>query len=88
MPTQPGGGPKPGKPPPSSAPPPGAVKPAETAHQLFMTFAGETIGVLIIAVFADLNDDLGRVLMVIMIGWFLLFLMINATTLSGLVQKV
>lgn len=57
-------------------------------HQIFVKIAGELIGISILAVFADMNDDLGSIMVMLMIGWFVLFLMINATDISGVFGKL
>lgn len=76
-------------------PPEGGGLPANTTpagtpdiHGVFTALAGEIIGVSLLAVFADLNDDLGHALVAVMIGWFLMFLIINASGIHTLVGRL
>lgn len=68
--------------------PPGALPTESSAHSMFVTFAGELIGVTVLAIFADMSDELGGIAVALMGGWFLLFLMTNAPELSTIVGKV
>lgn len=61
---------------------------APDTHHLFAAFAGELIGVAVLAVFADMSDDLGRVAVAIMGGWFLIWIMANAGDISNLTSKI
>lgn len=63
------------------------ISPADT-HHLFAAFAGELIGVAVLAVFADMNEDLGKLAVAIMGGWFLIFIMANASGLNSIISKV
>jgi hypothetical protein len=65
-----------------------ASGPATPAHALVTSIGGELIGVIILAIFADMNDELGGWAVALMAAWFVVFLMINAPALSGLVGKV
>lgn len=57
-------------------------------HTIWVSLFAETAGVIVLAIFADMNDDLGKIAVVLIAGWFLIFLMINAPSLSALVSKV
>lgn len=57
-------------------------------HQIFVKIAGELIGISVLAVFADMNDDVGSVMVALMVGWFILFLITNATDISGVIGKL
>jgi hypothetical protein len=60
----------------------------ENEHSIFVTIVAELIGISIIAIAADLNEGLGQVLMWIMIGWLLVWLILNASELQNLVGKL
>lgn len=62
--------------------------PVTTGHAEFVKFAGELIGVTVLVIFADMSEDIGKIAVVLMSGWFLIFLITNATELQGLVRKV
>lgn len=57
-------------------------------HQVFVKIAGELIGISVLAVFADMNDDVGSVMVALMAGWFVLFLITNATDISAVFGKI
>ena len=59
-----------------------------SAHSLFVTLAAEMTGVAVLAVFADMSDELGGIAVALMGGWFLLFLMTNAPILATLESKL
>lgn len=61
---------------------------SDTTHHLFAAFAGELIGIAVLAVFADMSDDLGSVAVALMGGWFLIFIMANSSGLAGIFSKV
>lgn len=65
-----------------------ATSTATPQHQVFVKITGELIGISILAVFADMNDDLGSFMVVLMAGWFVLFLITNATDISGIFGKI
>lgn len=75
------------EPPPVNAPKPKAKTPTaiQGTHNIWVGLIGELIGVAALAVFADLNENVGRLAVVMMVGWFILFLSINAQWLSGVV---
>lgn len=58
------------------------------AHHLFVSLTGEAIGIVVLAVFADMSDEAGKAIVAIMAGWFLLFLMVQAQFLQGIIKKV
>jgi hypothetical protein len=49
----------------------------QQSHQFFVTVLLEFMGVLAMTIIADVSDDVGNVLMVVMIGFFIIFLMNN-----------
>lgn len=55
------------------------------AHNIFVGIAFELIGVSVLAIFADMSDDLGELMVVVMVGWFIVFLSINAEWLQHVV---
>ena len=57
-------------------------------HGVVTAIGGELIGVIVLAIFADLNSELGGWMVALMSAWFLVFLMINAPALKTLVSKV
>lgn len=77
-------------------PPPGAgtggtvaSKPKPTPqHSIFVVMIAELIGIALMALLADLNEGLGKVLMYVMVGWLLLWLMLNAKQIQGLFGKL
>jgi hypothetical protein len=60
----------------------------QPGHDVFVTILGEVIGVSILAILADQNEDLGRVAVALMGGWLLIFLMTHDMFLKGLVNKL
>lgn len=54
----------------------------QSSHNAYVTIIFELIGISLLAVLADMNEELGKLLMVMMIGWLLFFLIIHATWLS------
>jgi hypothetical protein len=61
---------------------------AQPGHDVFVVMLGEVIGVAILAIVADMNDNLGRVAVALMAGWLLIFLMTHDLFLKGLVNKL
>ena len=66
----------------------GTSVPVGASHNVFVTILGEFVGVAILAVIADSSEDLGKVAVMLMAGWFLIFLMINAPLLAQLEKKL
>ena len=65
------------------------AKPQSTAdHTIFVKLIGEIIAVALMALLADLNDGLGKVLSMIMVGWLFVWLMLNAKQIQGLFGKL
>lgn len=60
----------------------------QPGHDVFVKILGEVIGVSILAILADQNDDLGKVAVALMGGWLLIFLMSHDMFLKGLVNKL
>jgi len=58
------------------------------AHNIYVGLIGEIIGVMVIAVIADMNENVGKLMVTIMVGWLLLFLAINSQWFSQTVGKV
>lgn len=69
-------------------PPPNTKTKAQSSHNIYVGLIGELAGVAVLAILADMNDDLGKLLVALMAGWFLIFLMINASWLSTVTKKV
>ena len=61
---------------------------AKAGHDVFVTILGELIGVSILAVIADTNEELGKVAVALMGGWLLVFLMTHDQFLKGIVNKL
>lgn len=59
-----------------------------SAHALVITVLAEAAGVFTLAVIADMNDDMGGVMVALMVAWFVIFLMTNNTLIAGLTSKV
>lgn len=57
-------------------------------HTLFVQWTAEAIGFCLLAIVADFNDDLGGVIVAIMIGWFIIFAMNNNGEIQKLFSKV
>jgi hypothetical protein len=55
-------------------------------HSVFVTILGEIIGVSLLAIFADSGEGPGKLAVALMAGWFLVFLMANATTINQWVK--
>ena len=60
----------------------------QPGHDVFVTILGEVIGVSILAIVADTNDEMGKVAVALMSGWLLIFLMTHDMFLKGLVNKL
>jgi hypothetical protein len=58
----------------------------QSGHSIFVNIAGSVIGVSILAIIADFSDNAGGFAVALMAGWFLIFLMTNATELTKGVQ--
>lgn len=69
----------------SVKPPP---NPEVTGHSEFVKFAGMAIGVSTLAVLADMSELIGKLAVVVMSGWFLIFLITNAEDIQKLTAKV
>jgi hypothetical protein len=61
---------------------------AQPGHDVFVVILGEVIGVALLAIVADMNDELGRIAVALMVGWLLIFLMTHDLFLKGLVGKL
>ena len=61
-------------------------------HGTYVGILGELIGIAVLAIFADMNENVGKIAVTVMVGWFVIFLMINASavnkafTSAGLIQ--
>lgn len=55
----------------------------KTSHDVYVTIIFELIGISLLAILADLNDELGKLLVIMMAGWFLFFLITNAGWLAA-----
>jgi hypothetical protein len=71
---------------------PGVQTNPAALHGTYVGILGELIGVAVLAIFADMNEDVGKVAVTVMIGWFIIFLIVNAAvinktfTSAGLIQ--
>jgi hypothetical protein len=54
-----------------------------SAHSTFVKILAEVGGVSVMAILADTNDEIGSVLVAIMVGWVILALMTN-TAVQGI----
>lgn len=61
---------------------------AQQGHNIFVKLIGETIGVMVLAVIADMNENVGKIIVTIMVGWLLLFLAINGQWFNQFIGKV
>lgn len=57
-------------------------------HAIFVKLVAEIIAIGLMAMLADMNDGLGGVLAMIMVGWLLVWLMLNAKEIQGLFGKL
>lgn len=60
----------------------------QPGHDVFVVMLGELIGISILAIIADTNEELGKVAVALMGGWLLIFLMTHDTFLKGIVNKL
>lgn len=58
------------------------------AHSALASLGAQFVGVMIMAVLAGFDDRIGRIMVVIMAGFLLLWLLTNATLLQTLVGKL
>jgi hypothetical protein len=72
------------KPPPEVAGPK-TIQPQPGAHNIYVGLIGELIGVAALAVFADMDDRIGNLAVVLMVGWFILFLTFNSPWLATVI---
>ena len=52
-------------------------------HQLYTSILFEAVGVFILAIIADSNEKLGTIIVIVMIGWFLIFLASHGSEIPG-----
>lgn len=71
--------------PPAAAPNSGS---ATGAHSVFVTILGEVIGISILAIFADSSDGAGKAAVALMSAWLLVWLMLNAQTITSILKDV
>ncbi len=65
-----------------------ASKPVPPVHDVFVRSLSELVGISLLAVVADMNDNLGKVAVALMGGWLLIFLITNATSIQGWAGKL
>lgn len=58
----------------------------QPGHEVFVKILGEVVGVSILAILADSNDDLGKVAVALMGGWLLVFIMSHDAFLKGIMH--
>lgn len=54
----------------------------QPGYDIVVTTAFELVGVGLLALLAGTNDNLGRVIIIIMAGWIVLWLLSHTTTLT------
>jgi hypothetical protein len=59
-----------------------------SAHSVVVTVLAEAAGVFTLAIIADMNEDMGGLMVALMVAWFVIFLMTNNTLIAGLTSKV
>jgi uncharacterized membrane protein len=64
-----------------------AAKKAQTGNDVVVTTAVELIGVSLLALLAGANNNLGSVIVIIMVGFLIGWLLINTSKLQSLVAK-
>lgn len=60
----------------------------QQGHSVFVTLLFAMVGVSLLAIFADLNEGIGKVAVALMAGWLLIFLMTNAVFLQDIEEKL
>lgn len=67
----------------------GVVNKAYTSgHEVFVVLLAEFVGIGILAVIADSSDNLGKIAVALMAGWFLIFVITNAPIVEGWISKL
>jgi uncharacterized membrane protein len=64
-----------------------AAKKAQTGNDVVITTAVELIGVSLLALLAGANNNLGSVIVIIMVGFLIGWLLLNTSKLQGWVAK-
>jgi hypothetical protein len=52
-------------------------------HPTYLGIAAELIGIAVLAIFAEMSEDIGKIAVTVMVGWFIIFLMLNAADVRG-----
>ena len=67
----------------------GSSAPASTptAHSIVVQTTIELIGVGLMAIFAGINDGLGKVMLTIMVAFFVIWLIVNVAEFENIVKK-
>lgn len=60
----------------------------QPGHDVFIVMLGEFVGVGILAVIANSSDNLGKIAVALMAGWFLIALITNAPEIAQLTSKL
>jgi hypothetical protein len=58
-----------------------------SAHSIVVQTAIEVIGVGLMAIFADMSDNVGRLMLVLMVGFFLIWFFMNLSFWQSIVSK-
>lgn len=62
--------------------------PAQTGHNLVATTAVELVAVAVFAILAGMNDDMGKLVLILMWGFFLGWCLIHTQQLAGMVKAL
>lgn len=57
---------------------------ASSGHEVFVKILGELIGIAILAALADMNDDLGKLIVVLMAAWLTIFVISSVPQISAI----
>ena len=61
---------------------------AQSGHDIVLTTAVELVGVALMGILAGINDDLGKVLVIVMWGFVLGWFILNSAQLKSMVSKI
>ena len=64
------------------------TQPSQPGHDVFVVLLGEAIGIAIMAIVADINDNIGKIAVALMAAWLLIFLMTNGEWISEMASKL
>jgi hypothetical protein len=69
-------------------PAPAATKAPATAHGVVVELIIELVGVGLMGIFAGMGEGIGRLMLTLMVGFFIIWFLLNASEFAAIVKKV